>query len=497
MQYIDYAQLGWFAKAAVRVAEGVRQLPRRIGGFFQGIGRGAATVFRAIGRQFGAVGTAMRHGDWRTRLSFLFMGFGCLTRGQIIKGLGYLAAEVLFITYMAGFGWGYLRDILTLGTQTRREVWNEELQIYEYQQGDNSMLILLFSVLSIVILFVFAALYISSLKAAMRAQRTVAAGDKPAGFRDDLRALLNERFHVTMLAVPSLFIFAFIILPLLFMVLIAFTNFDKSHQPPGNLFTWIGTANFKDIFWQDPLKSYTFSHLLGWTLIWAVFATFTNYLFGMILALMINKKGIKGKKVWRTIFVMTIAVPQFVSLLLMSQLLNEQGAVNVLLQELGLVQAPIPFLTDGNLARITVLVVNLWVGIPYTMLITTGILMNIPEDLYESARIDGAGPVTTFWRITLPYMLFVTGPYLITQFVGNINNFNLIFLLTGGGPLTLEYYQAGKTDLLVTWLYKQTVNEQNYSLASTIGILVFLISGLFSLFVYNLSSSSRKEEEFQ
>ena len=281
------------------------------------------------------------------------------------------------------------------------------------------------------------------------------------------------------------------------MVLMAFTNFDKAHQPPANLFTWIGLDNFKDVFWQDPLKSYTFSKLLGWTLVWAVFATFTNYIFGVILALMINKKGIRFKKFWRTMFVLTIAVPQFVSLMLMSQVLHEQGVLNVILQKLHLVSEAIPFLTDATLARISVIVVNMWVGIPYTILITTGILMNIPADLYESARIDGAGPAKTFFKITLPYMLFVTTPYLITQFVGNINNFNVIFLLTGGAPLTLDYYQAGKTDLLVTWLYKQTVNEQNYNLASTIGILVFLISAAFSLLVYRSSASSKKEEEFQ
>jgi arabinogalactan oligomer/maltooligosaccharide transport system permease protein len=215
----------------------------------------------------------------------------------------------------------------------------------------------------------------------------------------------------------------------------------------------------------------------------------------MILALMINKKGIKFKRFWRTVFIVTIAVPQFVTLLLMSRLLAEQGAMNVFLGYLGI--GPVPFLTNALYARITVIVVNIWVGIPYTMLITSGVLMNIPVDLYESARIDGAGVVKTFTRITMPYMLFVTTPYLITQFVGNINNFNVIYLLTGGAPLTLDYYQAGRTDLLVTWLYKLTVNNQDYNLASAIGIIIFLISATLSLLVYNMSSSARKEERFQ
>ena len=199
---------------------------------------------------------------------------------------------------------------------------------------------------------------------------------------------------------------------------------------------------------------------------------------------------------WRTFFVISIAVPQFVSLMLISRLLDTNGAVNTLLINLGLITEPIGFLTNATLARITVIVVNMWAGIPYTLLIATGILINIPEELYESAKIDGASPTRTFFSITMPYMLFVTTPYLITQFVGNINNFNVIYLLTQGEPSTLEYFRAGKTDLLVTWLYKQTVNFQNYNLASAIGIIVFVISAVFAILIYKNSASSKREGEF-
>jgi arabinogalactan oligomer/maltooligosaccharide transport system permease protein len=237
---------------------------------------------------------------------------------------------------------------------------------------------------------------------------------------------------------------------------------------------------------------------LGWTVIWAVFATFSNYIIGILLAVLINKKGVKFKAVWRSFFVVTIAVPQFVTLLLMSRLLQNEGSVNVLLRALHIIgpDAHVGFLTNGLLAKITVIVVNVWVGVPYTILITTGILMNIPADLYESASIDGANAFTQFFKITVPYMLFVTTPYLITQFIGNINNFNVIYLLTQGDPKTLNYFQAGETDLLVTWLYKLTVNEQNYSLASTIGILIFAISAVVSLIAYNHSSSVKSGGDF-
>lgn len=449
-----------------------------------------AGIFRELAESF-------RDGDVKTRLSFLVMGFGCLSRGQIIKGLLYLGAQVLMIWYLVSFAAGYLGKFGTLGTSAMQRVWSEERQIYVRMPGDNSLLILLFSLMSIMLIIAFIALWRMNVKSAYKAQKLQQAGRKLPTFMDDIRSMLDSRYHVTLMTLPSLMVVAFTILPTIFMILIAFTNFDANHQPPGNLFTWVGLENFKNLFGANPLIAGTFGKVLGWTMIWAVVATVTNYFFGMLLAIFINNKGIRLKAMWRTIFVITIAVPQFVSLMLMSQILHLEGPLNALLKQFGFIEQSIPFLTNATSARITVLAVNLWVGIPYSMLITSGILMNIPADLYESASIDGASPARMFFSITLPYMLFITTPYLITAFVGNINNFNVIFLLTRGGPLVTEYYQAGKTDLLVTWLYRLTVDRQDYSLASTIGIFVFLITAGLSLLVFNLSGSSRKEEEFQ
>ena len=178
--------------------------------------------------------------------------------------------------------------------------------------------------------------------------------------------------------------------------------------------------------------------------------------------------------------------------------LQTNGAINILLSYFnGGVNPQIQFLNSSTLmARVTVVIVNLWVGIPYTILSMSGILMNIPEDLYESARIDGAGPVKTFTAITLPYMIFVTTPQLITQFVGNINNFNVIYLLTGGGPSTEQFYQAGRTDILVTWLFNLTMSSQDYGLAAAIGILVFIVCATLSLIIFNNSKSMKDEEAF-
>ncbi|MBP5198376.1 MAG: sugar ABC transporter permease, partial [Lachnospiraceae bacterium] len=242
----------------------------------------------------------------------------------------------------------------------------------------------------------------------------------------------------------------------------------------------------------------TFWPVLGWTFIWGFVATFSCYFGGMFLAMLINSKGIGGKKVWRTFFVTTMAIPSFITLLLVGTMLGKNGILNVLLLNWGFVAEPLPFLTNGLWAKITVIVVNIWIGVPVTMLMVTGILMNIPAELYESAKIDGAGPFMAFRKITFPYMWFITTPYLITNLIGNFNNFGVIYFLTGGNPTSINYYKgAGKTDLLVTWLYKLTNDTKDYNLASAIGIIIFIISAAFSLIMYTRSGALKNEEGFQ
>ncbi len=439
----------------------------------------------------------LSQGDIWVKGSCLVMGLGCLKRGQIMKGLLYLAAEILFFLFFFGFGWKYLSHLLTLGENAQLKVWNEELQIFQRVPGDNSMLILLFSVLTIAVTMAFICLWVVNLKSASHLYQLERTGKTIPSLKEDASTFLNDRFHITLLSVPMTTLILFTVLPIIFMILIAFTNFDANHQPPGNLFTWTGMQNVTDIFLGNETKTRTFTGILGWTVVWAVFATFTNYIFGMILAIIINNKLVKLKKMWRTWFMIPIAIPQFVSLLLISRALEPSGAINVALMKLGWIKTPLPFLTDVTLSRIVVIVINMWIGIPYTMMTFSGVLMNVPEELYESASIDGAGPIRRFMSITLPYMIFVTAPATITTFVGNINNFNVIYLLTAGGPASLDYYQAGKTDLLVTWLYKLTVDQHDYALASTIGIFIFMIVSICSLAVYNRTGAVKKEDMFQ
>ncbi len=446
-----------------------------------------------------------KDGSLYTRLSFLVMGFGQIAVGQIGKGVFYLGAECIFLVYMIFFGGRYIAHLFSgdLGRKLSSEQWNESLQIFEKIRGDNSFLILLYGVVSLVVVALFLLLWGIQAKGSYENDIKRRKGEPLPTFKEDMRALFNERFYLPLLLAPFLGLLIFTVMPLLFMALIAFTDYDYAHMPPGRLFDWVGFANFKTMFsftGGGAGFAFVFLRVLVWTFVWAFFATFTNYFLGLVVALLINKKGIRLKALWRTLFVIAIAVPQFVTLLLMQKILDGDGILNKILG------TNILWLTDQRylslLPRTMIILVNIWIGVPYTLLLCSGILMNIPTDYYEAARIDGASPAKIFFDITLPYMMHVTAPYLITQFVGNINNFNVIWLLTGGGPVDNLHYgggtQAQSTDLLVTWLYRLTTDQNpRYNVASVIGIVIFAISAILSLVTYNRTSAAKNEGAFQ
>ena len=498
MTFIEYKSLTPSQQFAYKMKEFFASIPVGLKGFFGGLLKGLKNLGVKFVEGLKGYGSRFSLGDMSTKISYVVMGFGNFTRGQVGKGLAFLAAEIFYILFMVNFGLIYLDKFDTLGNVQSHQEINEVTGRPMMVPGDNSMLILLYGTLAILITFVFIGVYVANTASAYEAEQTQKAGKKNLTLKEELVDFLDGKYHVTLISLPVLLISVFTILPLVFMILIAFTNYDRAHVPPGNLFTWVGLQTFRDVFKvsEGASKGYTFMELTKWTIVWAIFATFSNYIIGMILALMINKKSIKFKTLWRTLFVITIAVPQFVSLLLMQQILQDDGVLNVIRGYMGL-PAISYFNSTALVARVTVIVINMWVGVPYTILQTSGILMNIPEDLYESARIDGATPVVQFFQITLPYMLFVTTPYLIQTFVGNINNFNVIYLLTNGGPNKDEkLYQAGQTDLLVTWLFKLTMDSNDYNTAAAVGILVFIVCATLSLITFNMSKSSRNEEEF-
>lgn len=444
--------------------------------------------------------TALKSGSGKVKASAFIFGFGNLCQKQIGKGLCFLMAQIAYIYFMLIFGVTAINNFISLGNLEQQEVWNEQKGIYEYVMGDNSMLCLLYGVITIGVTIAFLMIMCLSVKSAYYTELRKKLGMKTITFKEDICSLADSNIHVSLLTFPIIGIILFTVIPLVFMIFIAFTNYDINHLPPGKLFDWVGLQNFTSLFSTSSSGvGNTFLPVLTWTLVWAFFATFTNYFLGMILALVINRKDTKWKGFWRFNFALSIAIPAFVSLLTMRTIFNDNGPVNVLLRELGVIAAgeSFPFWTDGGIAKVMVILVNIWIGVPFTMLNHTGILQNIPGELYEAAEVEGATPVAKFFKITLPYMLFVTGPFLITTFIGNINNFNIIFLLSGGGPDNLNYYHAGETDLLVTWLYKLTMTQKDYKMGSVIGIIIFIISAVFSLIAYRRTAAYKDEEAFQ
>ena len=448
---------------------------------------------------------AFKDGSKATKLSFFMMGAGQCLQRRFWKGAAFILAQLAFTAFMAFGGWSALKALFSgnLGTRVSGEIWNEQLQIFEKVRGDNSFLVLLYGVAALLLSVAYAFCWYANVKDCYAAELRLRGGENTLTAKEELARFFNEKFQVPLLFFPLLGLAVFTVLPLIFMVLIAFTNYDYAHMPPGKLFDWVGLANFKALFSLSGGSSSfaaVFLRVLLWTFIWAFVATFSNYFIGILLALAINRKGIKGKTVFRTLFVLSIAVPQFVSLLLMQKILDGDGILNKILG------TQILWLADQRyfslLPRAMILLVNIWVGVPYTILMATGLLISIPSEYFEAAKIDGASPMKAFIHVTLPYMLQLTTPYLITQFVTNVNNFNVIWLLTGGGPVDNLYYgggtQAQSTDLLVTWLYRLTTDKNpRYNVAAVIGIVIFVICVTASLVVYGRSSSARSEEDFQ
>jgi len=427
-------------------------------------------------------------------VSSLFMGLGQLYNRQIMKGFILLvieaAALAYFIPNLADALWG----IITLGEVTMRMEKVDGLT--QMMPGDHSIFLMIEGLIVILAFIIFIIIYGMNIRDAYRTGASRDEGMEPASFKQSLNHMRNNHFPWLMLSVPALGILFLTVLPIIFMVLLSFTNYSMPNNiPPAKLVDWVGFQTFVDLL---TLKTWskTFFGVFLWTVIWAVTATVTCYFGGLLVALLIEQKGIRFKKLWRTIFILPYAIPQLISLLVMRNLFNGQfGPINDYLAMFGL--GKLPWLTDPNLAKLTAIVVNMWVGIPVSMVLIMGVLTAIPRDLYEAADVDGASAFQKFRIVTLPFVLFATAPILITQFAGNINNFNLIFLLTNGDPKEGAYQFAGSTDLLVTWLYKLTLNQSQYNMASAIGIIIFVLIASISIFNYRRTKSFKEEDMIQ
>ncbi|MCJ7840278.1 ABC transporter permease subunit [Lederbergia sp. NSJ-179] len=422
-------------------------------------------------------------------LSTLFMGLGQIYNRQFIKGLGFLVVEAyLLIFWTVPFQWA-MWGLTTLGDtpQSRKG--------FEIAQGDHSIFLLIEGILFLISFLLLLWFYYLNIRDAYKVAKKKEMGIRPNNAKQMFKNIWENGFPYLLLTPSVLFTSFLTILPLLFGILIAFTNYSApNHLPPKHLVDWVGLGTFVKLF-QMKTWSTTFYGVFGWTVVWAILATITTFFIGLIFAVLISQKNIKLKKLWRSIFILPWAIPQFVSILIMRNIFNGQfGPINRTLMDLGIIHTAIPWLSDPLLAKITLVVVNMWFGFPFWMVLMSGVMTNIDKELYEAAEVDGASSMQKFWKITMPLIMFSTAPLAIMQFAGNFNNFNLIYLMTQGGPVNTNYTYAGSTDILISWIYKLTLDNNQFAVASAVSILIFIVIATFSIINFRNTRAFKEED---
>ncbi len=429
---------------------------------------------------------SLRKSSFPVKASALIMGSGQLMYKQWVKGLLYLLVFAATVVYMILMGAEDIVGFFTLGT--------EEADPWLGTSGDDSVIMLLRGLLAFFIIIAFFAVHFSNIRDILEIDKKVRAGKPVPGFVKSVSIFMDRKFYIVALILPVAGVLVFNVLPIVFMILIAFTNYGGDTVPP-KLVDWIGFGNFVKILSLSDIKS-TFFKILAWNILWAVLSTFINYFGGLFLALLLNKKCVKGKAFWRAFPILAYAVPGFITMLAFKFMFSYGGPINYYITSAGGSAVGFLDIDAGIKAKLIGLFVNAWISIPTSMLLATGILSNMNTDLYEAASIDGASKWKQFIKITLPFVIFSTTPVLITSFIGNFNNFGIFYFLRGG--LYMDgYFLASDTDLLINWLYNLSIDNNYYGIGAAVSLIIFIITSIFSLTVYVRSSAYRREDTFR
>jgi arabinogalactan oligomer / maltooligosaccharide transport system permease protein len=264
-----------------------------------------------------------------------------------------------------------------------------------------------------------------------------------------------------------------------------FTSADGQSLNPGYQVN-VGLDNFERLFNSPALRG-PFIQVFIWTIVFAFFSVLFNFALGLFLAIVFNDPIVKGRKLIRTLLILPYAIPGVIGILIWRGMLNPHlGVITTNLRNL-LGFAP-PWFTNQWWAKAGILMVNLWLGFPYMMLICSGALQSIPQDIYEAAEVDGAGIWKKFWSITLPLLLVSVGPLLVAAFTFNFNNFTVIYTYNEGlPPIPGTPTPAGYTDILISYTFRlafESGRGAQYSYAAAITIVIFLIVAVLTLFQY-------------
>lgn len=417
--------------------------------------------------------------------SALLMGAGQLYNKEYFKATFYALVGIISMIFFMPRMQESIYGLITLG----------ETPLYFVDgiaSGDHSIFLLVDGLISILVLMIIIAIYIVNILDARNTGKRIEEGKSPMNMKEFLKHIWDKYFAQFMLALPIVSIAFFVILPIVFTISIAFTNYSSpNHLPPKNLVDWVGFKNFKELFTLDIWNS-TFLAVGKWTVVWAVLATVTNYFAGLFLALLVNWEKVRFKALWRGIFILPYAIPGFISLLIMRLAFSGPGPVNNLFVALGMDK--VAWFTTPLTAKIMIVLINIWLGSPYWMALMSGTLTNIDRELYEAADIDGASKIQKFGRITLPLVLYQTSALMVMTFAFNFNNFEAIYLLTDGNPVNGSFRYAGSTDIMISWIYKLTKDQNKYNMAAVITILLFVFIATISAYSFTKTKAFKEED---
>lgn len=409
--------------------------------------------------------------------SAIFCGSGLFFQKRFIMGAFYALAEVAAILLFAFWGKNAIAGLISLG---------------EVPMRDHSLILMVYGILAVIIFGGFLLFWLSSIRTTYQnGLRIRSKGYHKETPLEGLRSWAHEHVHVLFLAVGVIAIAAVILLPLAFSICLAFTDYDAAHQPPANILNWVGLKNYRDLLVLGQYAK-TFFGILGWTIVWSVCSSVLPYGLGIVLAVLLNNPNLKGRKIYKFIYILPWAIPGYITLLVLQSMFDTgYGFINQLLGLLG--GDNIRWLTSVGPARCALILVSIWTGFSYPMMLSENIIKNIPKDVYEAAKLDGASETRSFFSITLPLLMRSISPIFIMSVAGAFNNFNTIYLVTGGGPLDLNYQSAGSTDTLITWLFKLTITNNKYNYGAAISTILFVLIACFS--IINLRKTRAFSEE--
>ena len=416
-------------------------------------------------------------------IGLLFPGLGQLLNKQPVKAalffLGLIFIYVVAVPYALGYG-NYqgngIAGLISLAEGGRRV--------------DKSLIFMIEGIVAIVLLLFAAGIYIANYLDVRNVEKGIIRGVRGKNWFETTQTIEEDGFPY-LVSIPALIVISFIVLvPIFTAILLSFTGMDPRNQ---SKFPWVGIQNYKLIALGQGLAGSVFWQILAWTVIWTLTATTLAITIGFGLALLANNPRIKGKGILRIIYLLPWAVPAFITIMFFSIMFSNTGALTQIVESVfGVV---IDFKNDTFWSRFILVMMQGWLGSSYVFLLSTGVLQAIPDDLYEAADIDGANTWQKTRRITLPMVLFQTAPLLVNQYTFNFNNFSIIYLFNGGGPFNPTKYGnlAGSTDILISYIYKLTMDNQYQAVGAAISIVISLGLMIFAFIGYKNSKAFKEE----